>query len=79
MDNEIDSLEKRITTLKRCVNDEVNLMLKLQILLLSDDCTTRQKIIFEIVKKWHGERTLILSRQLEVLYCSMDWLKARFV
>ena len=61
MNEEINLLEKKIITLKRCVDEEINLMIKIQILLLSDDCTTRQKFVFEIVKKWHGERTLMLS------------------
>ena len=70
----LKQIDTNINTIKQKIDEEKSTMITLQIMILGDDFNTKQKRIFEIVKRWHGTRILVLSKQLETLYCSRDWI-----
>ena len=69
-----NQINNTIIQIKREIDTKAHIMFKMKILLFGDDCSTKEKLVLEIVYKWQFIRAVELTKQLEGLYCTKDWL-----
>ena len=72
--NHLEQISDDINTLETKMNNEINIVIKIQILIHGDCCSAKEKLVLKIIIMWHFKRHVKLTKTLEGLYCTKVWI-----